>query len=308
MMTTEDSEAREGVISIAWNGAGIGSVTLDGAVFARVEWSEKRKLWCIEDSQGACLRHVESIHGPAASKDEAVALAEAMVRDGRMPSPAEAKAAAMERRTEAEKLRDEKAAKLERQRFEARAEAMVKEGRASTLDEARTLLKAFKAEQESEAAAEAAARQAEYERLRKAREKRANQPAELKRRAEQAAARAERRAKMEAESVAFYRQRDAEQHEREAEPLHEVLDNAFDLGDPDLWKSNSFAALKPRLIVHVEAVIASSYDKARIERAKAIYRKLTGAAWTPKPSKMEELIATFKAREAAAKAEDGSHG
>jgi hypothetical protein len=239
-ITTEDSEAREGEISIAWNAAGIGSVTLDGAVFARVEWSEKRKLWCIEDSQGACLRHVESIHGSAASKDEAVALAEAMVRDGRMPSPAEAKAAA-------------------------------------------------------------AARQAEYERLRKAREKRASQPAEQKRRAEQAAARAARHAKMAAESVAFHRQQDAVKRDREAEPLHEVLDNAFDLGDPDLWKSNSFAALKPRLIVHVEAVIASTYDAARIERAKAIYRKLTGAEWTPKPSKMEELIATFKAREAAAK-------
>jgi hypothetical protein len=104
------------------------------------------------------------------------------------------------------------------------------------------------------------------------------------------------------------------------------LDEAFDLGDPDLWKSNSFAALKPRLIVHVEAVIASCEGsrpnrEARIDRAKAIYRKLTGAEWAPRPSKMSQLKAQFAARtakqegeaaavagEAALRPEDARHG
>ncbi len=73
--------SREGAIGISWSEVtGIGSVILDGVIFARVEWSKKRGQWCVEDAAGQCLRHVGSIKGQAASKDEAVALASAMVR------------------------------------------------------------------------------------------------------------------------------------------------------------------------------------------------------------------------------------
>jgi hypothetical protein len=260
--------------------------------------------------RGRCLTRTASIHGSAASKEEAVALAEAMVRDGRMPSPAEAKAAASERRAEADERRTKAEAKAERQRLEARAEAMVREGRASTLDEARALLLAFKAEREAEWKAAAEAARADAERRRIARDKRASRPAEQKRQAEREARQAERNAERAAKAEAFYRRMEAERREREAQPLHEVLDEAFDLADPDLWKSNSFAALKPRLILHVEAAIARlayediSYtwrdDKARLDRAKAIYHKLTGAEWAPRLSKMSQLMARLANMTAAA--------
>ena len=36
----------------------------------------------------------------------------------------------------------------------------------------------------------------------------------------------------------------------------ETLAEAFDFADPELWKSNSWAAMRPRLIVHQRAVVA----------------------------------------------------
>ena len=108
------------------------------------------------------------------------------------------------------------------------------------------------------------------------------------------------------------------------------MDEFFDLADPDLWKSNSFASLKPRLIIHVEAAIAkyenervqrrterlprrpsrfsdaqwAAYkaarselppeDQVKLDRAKAIYRKLTGVEWTLKPSEWSQTMASLK--------------
>jgi hypothetical protein len=143
-----------------------------------VEWSEKRQQWCIEDVEGRCLAHRASIHGMTASKGEAVALAEAMIRDGRMPSPKEARAQAQERR-------------------------------------------------------------------RVEREKRAK-PSEIRRREARAAERA-----------AWGRLWEAQSAEKKAQPLYELFDEAFDLADPEIWKSNSFAAFRPRLIIHVKAAIAA---------------------------------------------------
>src|ERR1700677_335043 len=164
----DDRIDRAGKLMIAWEPSGlIGRVELDGEHWASVEWSEKRQQWCIEDVEGRCLTHTASIRGRAPSKEEAVALAEAMIRDGRMPSPGEARADAEERR-------------------------------------------------------------------RVEREKRAKRPSEQKRKAEREAEREASRLRWETERA-----------EEEALPLYETLDEAFDLADPDLWKSNSFAALKP---------------------------------------------------------------
>jgi hypothetical protein len=85
-----DAISRAGAIAVAWSADGIGRVTLDGEHWASVEWSEKRQRWCIEDVEGRCLAHASSIRGMSASKEEAVALAEAMIRDGRMSSPDQA--------------------------------------------------------------------------------------------------------------------------------------------------------------------------------------------------------------------------
>jgi hypothetical protein len=231
---------RDGTIAIQWSGDGIGLVMLDGKHWASVEWSEKRQQWCVEDVEGQCLRHTTSIHGQAASKEDAVSLAEAMIRDGRMPSPAEARAQANERR------------RIER-------------------------------------------------------EKRAKQPSEQKRQAQRHAT-----------DEAFQRSMEAESEEWGAQPFYEAFDDAFDLADPDLWKSNSFASLKPRLIVQVEAAITnldheriragmrrgwgrrqsvhkfSAVNKAKLDRALAIYRKLTGVEWAPKPSRWSQMTAALK--------------
>jgi hypothetical protein len=183
------TDARQGSISITWTANGIGEVTLDGVVFARVEWSERRQRWCCEDSEGQCLKHVGSIKGMAASKDEAAARAIAMVRDGRMPDPKTARAEHRER----QKLREE--------------------------------------------------------RLRVAREKRRQQPAEIQKRE----AKAEQLRRWGDASMKEWKARVEEDN---APPLYEALADAFDFADPELWKSNSFAALRPRLALHVRRVIA----------------------------------------------------
>ena len=88
-------DARQGDrLKIEWTGDGlIGRLTIGGEHWASVEWSEKRQRWCVEDSQGQCLKHTASIRGAAGrGKEEAVALAEAMVRDSRMPTPEQARA------------------------------------------------------------------------------------------------------------------------------------------------------------------------------------------------------------------------
>ena len=96
------ADSRQSPIAIAWTDDGlIGRLTIDGELWAAVEWSEKRQRWCIEDAEGQCLRHTASIRGAAESKEAAVALAEAMIRDGRMPTPKEAKSQAAERRDRA---------------------------------------------------------------------------------------------------------------------------------------------------------------------------------------------------------------
>ena len=181
-------------IAITWEEEGggklIGRLTVDGELWASVEWSQKYKRWCIEDAEGHCLTHLDNIHAAQPDKDAAVALAEAMIRDGRMPDPATAK---------------------------KNAEAGV-------------------------ATPWAIARKAK---AKQQREQRAKQPAETKRRAEE-----ERRSELSSAKYA------AEDEDRRAQPLFEALADAFDFNDPELWKSNSFAMLRPRLVLHVKAVVA----------------------------------------------------
>jgi hypothetical protein len=176
-MSGAEDPRRQQPIKLHWVGQ-IGRLYIDDALWGAVEWSDKRKAWCIEDSEGRCLSHKTHIHGQGAAKEAAVALAEAMIRDGRMPTP-----------EEATKAREERLAK-DRAR------------RASTPSGKRR-----------------AAEREERDRLSKARW-------------------------------------DAEDADRKEPPLHEVLAEAFDLTDPNLWRSNSFAMLRPRLIISVRRTIA----------------------------------------------------
>src|SRR5438876_2109893 len=87
---------RQKPIKIQWNGL-IGTLLIDGTSWGAVEWSDKRQAFCIEDAEGRCLSHHSHIHAEDKDKAGAVALAEAMIRGGRMPTPEEATKARTER-------------------------------------------------------------------------------------------------------------------------------------------------------------------------------------------------------------------
>jgi hypothetical protein len=78
---------------------------IDGQRWAIIEWGGPGK-WCIEDDQGRCLTHAEDTRGTAPTLADAIALAEAMIRDGRMPSPEHAKRLAVERQEAQRQQRD----------------------------------------------------------------------------------------------------------------------------------------------------------------------------------------------------------
>jgi hypothetical protein len=190
-MNDESADPRQGPIAITWAGQGLmGRLTLDGEFWAAVEWSEERQQWCIEDAEGRCLLHRGSIHGAEASREAAAALAEAMIRDGRMPDP----------KTLREKR--EKRLRIGRER----------------------------------------------------REKLRRKPEEIRKREEKAAL---LRRWSDAKTIEWK----ASELEDAAPPLYEVLADAFDFADPELWKSNSFASMRPRLILHVRATIAKLESK-----------------------------------------------
>ena len=86
----------------------------------------------------------------------------------------------------------------------------------------------------------------EHRRLRQERkEKRERQPAQI----------AKRQAQKQASKL-LSDMYSSESADKCAPPLVEELGDAFDFSDPDLWKSNSWAMIRPRLILHQRAVVA----------------------------------------------------
>jgi hypothetical protein len=81
------------------------------------------------------------------------------------------------------------------------------------------------------------------------RQKRRRQPAVQRRQAE----RRQRDEEWNEASAASWR---AEFAEKAEVPLYDLMHEIFDFADPELWRSNSFAALYPRLLVHVKAAVA----------------------------------------------------
>jgi hypothetical protein len=178
---TAGDPRRQGRVVVVFKGekSTTGTLIVAGEPWGAVEWSEKHGGWCIEDAEGQCLQHASSIHGKATAKEEAIALAERMVRDGTLPTPREA--------------------------ADLRREAKQRE-----------------------------------------REKRAKRPSEIRRAQE----REQRKRLCAAASDAYWT-------EYKATPFYEIFAEAFDLADPDLWKSNSFAMVRPRLLIEVRAAVAS---------------------------------------------------
>jgi hypothetical protein len=192
------ADARHGPIAIAWTGDGLmGRLTMNGELWAAVEWSESASAGASSTRQDAASRIAVHFHGAEASKEAAVALPESMIRDGQMPAPE-------------------------------------------------------------------TARKNREERIRRTREKRQRQPAEIRKREE-------REEQDRRYHDASMKEWEAETEEADAPPLYEARADAFNFADPELWKSHSFAALKPRLELHVRAVIAElESDLARqIRRSRS---------------------------------------
>jgi hypothetical protein len=82
------------------------TLSIGGEHWAAVEWSPSRRTWCIEDAAGHCLAHCEHVHGDHIDRPTALALAKAMIRDGRMPAPEEAEQQLQERQRAVQELQD----------------------------------------------------------------------------------------------------------------------------------------------------------------------------------------------------------
>ena len=83
---------RYGVIEVRRINAETYWLTIGGRMWSEVEWSRSRRAWCIQDSAGHCLTHVEHIVGQDRDPQAAIRLAKRMIVHGRMPSPEEAHA------------------------------------------------------------------------------------------------------------------------------------------------------------------------------------------------------------------------
>jgi hypothetical protein len=86
-------------------------------------------------------------------------------------------------------------------------------------------------------------------------------------------------------SVASRARWNADLQERKQPPLYEALAEAFDFSDPDLWRSNSLASLRPRLVIWMQSVVARlECDVDSAIRAPSGWRGRVSAAGQEGPS------------------------
>lgn len=89
---------------------------INGTLWVEIDWSQERQAFCIQDCFGYCLSHVAHIvstipygGGPLTASglvdgmNNAIKVAEQMIRDGRMRTPEEAKEFAIKNNTSARK-------------------------------------------------------------------------------------------------------------------------------------------------------------------------------------------------------------
>jgi hypothetical protein len=80
--------------------------------------------------------------------------------------------------------------------------------------------------------------------------------------------------------------------------MHDISDFA----DPDLWRSNSFAVLRPRLIVHLRAVVAKLEGErdyyATCRRFRAEVRRRTVAEFDARLIMTREVLAAIQGQPA----------
>src|SRR5271167_4198623 len=109
-----ERDRRQASVAIQWLDEHTAQLAIGDQLWSEVEWSEKRQAWCIQDAEGHCLKHVDHTHATTTDKAEAVALAEAMIRDGRLPTPEEAKMALTERLHRDREKRAKRPSEIER--------------------------------------------------------------------------------------------------------------------------------------------------------------------------------------------------
>jgi hypothetical protein len=99
MTTHRDTDSRRWMpVEVRQVNARTFRLTINRQLWSEVEWSPSRKTWCVQDAAGRCLAHCDHIVGQDIDQRTAVALAKAMIRDGRMPTPEEAERQLQERR------------------------------------------------------------------------------------------------------------------------------------------------------------------------------------------------------------------
>jgi hypothetical protein len=97
MATTDNDPRRHRVIETRCRGTDCYHLTIDGQLWSEVEWSPRRRAWCVQDAAGHCLTHVEHTRAQDPDLQTAIRLAKRMIRDGLMPSPEDANAQLQER-------------------------------------------------------------------------------------------------------------------------------------------------------------------------------------------------------------------
>jgi hypothetical protein len=122
-----------------------------------------------------------------------------------------------------------------------------------------------------------------------------------KERARRAPERARRAAEREREMQHFSLRCDLEFKDRQAQPLWEALHEVFDFTDPELWRSNSFAVLRPRLVIHFRAVAATlehdcvHYRKPPRWRRQTEWQRRSLADAEAKLTKVRKVLAAIDA-------------
>jgi hypothetical protein len=221
--TTPEDPRRLEVTTVEWSPEHkpTGYVRIGGEVWSRIHWSEPEQKWCITDAYAFCIEH---IYGSLDDRDAAIALAQEMIADGRIPCPEEA---------------------FRRGRLRDRGQS------------------------EDDLTPEQLAER------KKRREQRAKQPAQIRAREERA------------ELDAFERMLDEVSYDvstyvcygtEPQPPWREILASLFDFSDPDLWKSNVFASMRPVLVSRLEREVVG------LEKHLVYERRTHGWRYKRKPS------------------------
>ena len=106
-MNETPDKRRYGVIEVRYHHRGQVAayyLTINGEVWACVEWSPRRRAWCVQDASGRCLAHCDAIHGEHVDAETAIRLAKKMIRDGRIPTPEDAAQQLQDRLRSAQRL------------------------------------------------------------------------------------------------------------------------------------------------------------------------------------------------------------